>query len=160
MMGEQAALALGPTGVIERECRECDRELPPGAQVCPVCGYERRKFAGQHYPKGTLARYQWVFDQEINNAVAKFVLLAIVHHDFGGSGIFPSHARIGAMTGLSDRSVRRAIRWLRAGGWLERERRGRKGGGRRSDTYAVRQPEQTGQCGRFNVAAVAGIKGN
>ena len=72
---------------------------PATDQVCPTCGFEPRTLEGSPYPQGAWTRYRWVYDQDIENVIAKAVLLALVHHDRPGGSIFPSQARLCRMIG-------------------------------------------------------------
>lgn len=143
MTEPQHEFRLGIVGVVEggrTTCQGCGFALPPGSPYCPVCGFERRKYAGREYPKGRLQRYQWLFDQDLPNPTAKWVLTALVHFDRADGEIFPSMRRLAEMTGLSERAVRKALRWLEAAGWIKHERRRHKGR-QTSNTYTIHQAE-------------------
>ena len=144
-VADQAEFRLGPVGAIDGGrivCQGCGYDIPPGARICPICGFERAP-----YPAGTFQRFDWAFDLRILRAdkagkpqtdpLAKFVLLALVSHDKpNGRGIFPSLDRLVGMTGLSRRAVIDALARLECGGWIAREktrRRGRQG----SNRYAI-----------------------
>lgn len=149
-MTGQAELRLGPVGVVAGgvPCEgTCGGLRPAGSKACPACGYEPRKsLAGQPYPGKDVSRYRWAFDQEfrpgddakVTALTAKAVLLCLVHHDLP-DGIFPSQARIAAMTGAGERTVRRALEWLESAGWIVRERRTDRKGHRTSDVFTIRQ---------------------
>ena len=122
------------------KCRGCGEARPPGPQPCPACGHVRKGAAGGPYPEGGLARYQWVWDQDISNPTAKFVLLALVHHHHPGGAIYPSQARLAEMIGGSESTVLRALKWLEAHGWIERARRHHRGH-RTSDRFTIMQAE-------------------
>ena len=138
----QSEMRLGIVGAVEGglvRCRECRYPVPPGARICPTCGYERGQYAGAEYPAGRLERYQWVYDQSIASPTAKWVLAALVHFDRGG-GVYPSVARVAEMTALSERGVGKALRWLREAGWIVRARRRRPDGRTTSNEYYIQQP--------------------
>ena len=144
-MAAQQEFRLGPVGVVEGgrvKCRGCGYTMPPEARICPICGFERGKYAGREYPAGRIERYQWVFDQGIASPTAKWVLAALVHFDrAGGGAVFPSAARLAEMTGLSERGVGKALRWLRVHGWVKRVRRRRRDGRATSNEYEVWQAQ-------------------
>lgn len=137
-MRGQSEFRLGVVGVIDGgrvACPECRNVLPLEARICPVCGFERAP-----YPAGKVERFRWVFEQQID-AVDKLVLLALTCHDLpNNAGIFPSQERLARMTGLSRRSVIRALERLRAAGWIERHKTRRGDGRQGSNGYAIRQP--------------------
>ena len=151
-MVRQAEFLLGPVGVVDgglRRCRGCGYDLPPDARICPACGFERTP-----YPAGTFQRFRWVFEQEID-ATAKLVLLALVSHDMpGGMGVFPSHERLARMTGISRRSVIRALARLRQAGWVERYKGRRRDGRQGSNWYTIRQPGMIPECQPVTLARV------
>ena len=137
-MVRQAEFLLGPVGVIAggAACADCGFDLPPGARLCPVCGFERAP-----YPAGKVERYDWVLDQPIADPIAKLVLFALISHDKpGGEGIFPSHERLARMTGLSRRAVVNALARLRKAGWVERHKGRRRDGRQGTNRYTIRQP--------------------
>ena len=123
-------------------CRGCGEARPHGPQPCPACGRGREALGGKPYPQGSLARYQWVWDQDIDNPTAKFVLLALVHHHRPGGDIFPSQARLAEMIGASESTVLRALGWLEVHGWIERTRRHQRGH-RMSDRFTIKQAEES-----------------
>ena len=150
MSAKQSEFRLGPVGVVEGgriACQGCGYDFPPGARVCPVCGFERAP-----YPGGTFQRYDWVFSQRID-ATAKLVLIALVSHDRpNGKGVFPSHNRLAEMTSLSRRAVINALARLETAGWItwdQTRRRGRQ----TSNRYKIQQAEMLGARGALRQGA-------
>lgn len=91
----------------------------------------------------------WAYQLEIDQPLAKFVLvcLADVSDEHGRS--FPSQKRISRMTGMGERTIRRHLEWLEAHGLVRREMRRRKDGTRTSDEYHLPPKGPTGQIGRW-----------
>ena len=155
-MSGQSEFRLGVVGVVEGGklmCAGCGFERPLGPSPCHVCGTVRGLHTGREYPAGKLERYSWVFDQDIANPAAKFVLAALVHCDMPqGKGVYPSVARLAHMTGMSRRNVQYSLKWLVAAGWIDREARGRRGGGRSTNWYSVHQAETRPESNSANFA--------
>ena len=153
VVGKQAEFLLGPVGVVEggAACGDCGFDLPSDATICPACGVERKA-----YPSSTVARFGWVLEQPIGDPNAKLVLIALVAHDLpGGDGIFPSQARLAAMTGLNRRSVIRALLRLRQAGWVMREKSRRRDGRQGGNRYTIHQPGlAVPECQKVTLARV------
>lgn len=80
----------------------------------------------------------WAFNQDIRNSSAKFVLVVLADHADEAWSCYPGQATIARMTGMSERSVRRALEWLEEQGFITRERRSDARGRRTSDRYHLR----------------------
>ena len=143
-MTEQAEFRLGPIGVVAGSsiaCSGCNYAFPPGARVCPVCGFERARYAGAEYPAGRWERFPWVVEQPIDDHGAFATLCALVHFDRPGGAIFPSMKRLAATARLSERATRNGVRWLERHGWIVVEKR-RARGRQTSNRYTIRQAEE------------------
>ena len=76
------------------------------------------------------------YDPEISgNAVKLYAILA--RHGMDPEHCFPSHARIAAKAGLSDRSIGRILGELEDAGWISKRARFTEAGARTSDGYHV-----------------------
>ena len=153
-VAEQAELKLGVLGAIDGgrvACAACGFPLPRAAgPLCPACGFERLP-----YPAGRVERFGWVFEQRLDSS-AKLVLLALSAHDLPrGAGIFPSQERLARMTGLSRRSVIRALDRLRQAGWIRRTRARRRDGRQGSNLYTIQQPGMIPECQGGTLARVS-----
>lgn len=98
----------------------------------------------------------WAYQLEIDQPLAKFVLvcLADVSDEHGRS--FPGQKRISRMTGMGERTIRRHLEWLEAHGLVRREMRRRKDGTRTSDEYHLPPKGPTGHIGRWPSTGNAG----
>ena len=85
-----------------------------------------------------------VYDMEVADPVAKFVLLTIAKHADEKMQCFPSMDRLASLTGLSPRTVQRKITALRKDGFLSVSNRS-VGGKRTSNYYTISRPVSTGQ---------------
>lgn len=85
-----------------------------------------------------------VYDMEVTDPVAKFVLLTIAKHADEKMQCFPSMDRLASLTGLSPRTVQRKITALRKDGFLSVSNRS-IGGKRTSNYYTISRPVSTGQ---------------
>ena len=85
-----------------------------------------------------------VYDMEVADPVAKFVLLTIAKHADEKMQCFPSMDRLASLTGLSSRTVQRKITALRKDGFLSASNRS-VGGKRTSNYYTISRPVSTGQ---------------
>lgn len=85
-----------------------------------------------------------VYDMEVADPVAKFVLLTIAKHADEKMQCFPSMDRLASLTGLSSRTVQRKITALRKDGFLSVSNRS-IGGKRISNYYTISRPVSTGQ---------------
>ena len=85
-----------------------------------------------------------VYDMEVADPVAKFVLLTIAKHADEKMQCFPSMDRLASLTGLSSRTVQRKITALRKDGFLSVSNRS-VGGKRTSNYYTISRPVSTGQ---------------
>ena len=93
---------------------------PPPIKSARPAASSRRPWKAPRIPQGAWTRYRWAYDQDIENVIAKAVLLALVHHDRPGGSIFPSQARLCRMIGNTkgqypERSIGRAVKWLEKG---------------------------------------------
>ena len=122
------------------ECKACGLRLAPGAGICPSCGLERPRYAGQEYPTGRWERFLWLYDQPIKNREAYDVLHALLKFDLEGGEIFPTVATIAETARLSQRATHNALDWLEGCGWIVRHQR-RRGGRQTSTRYVIRQAE-------------------
>ena len=85
-----------------------------------------------------------VYDMEVADPVAKFVLLTIAKHADERMQCFPSMDRLASLTGLSSRTVQRKVTALRKDGFLSVSNRS-IGGKRISNYYTISRPVSTGQ---------------
>ena len=85
-----------------------------------------------------------VYDMQVADPVAKFVLLTIAKHADEKMQCFPSMDRLASLTGLSPRTVQRKITALRKDGFLSVSNRS-VGGKRTSNYYTISRPVSTGQ---------------
>jgi hypothetical protein len=88
----------------------------------------------------------WAYQQPVSTG-AKFVLVALADLADEAHSCYPGQAKLAAMTGQSDRSVRRQLLELEIAGYLTRARRFDNAGHRTSDRYVlpVGQTIPTGQ---------------
>lgn len=89
------------------------------------------------------AAVEWALAQNVRPSSVKFVLVAIAGRTIDGV-LQASQAELAHIVGLTDRSVRAALKALEAEGYIERKSNPGKGKGRLADTIHWRQPE-TGQ---------------
>lgn len=69
---------------------------------------------------------------------------ALMRHGLDPSSCYPSHARLGQLVGVSERSVQRPVKDLEAAGWISKVRRKNDRGERMTDAYHVyTQPRTT-----------------
>jgi hypothetical protein len=85
-----------------------------------------------------------VYDMQVTDPVAKFVLLTIAKHADERMQCFPSMDRLASLTGLSPRTVQRKVTALRKDGFLSVSNRS-IGGKRTSNYYTISRPVSTGQ---------------
>jgi len=85
-----------------------------------------------------------VYDMQVADPVAKFVLLTIAKHADERMQCFPSMDRLASLTGLSPRTVQRKVTALRKDGFLSVSNRS-IGGKRTSNYYTISRPVSTGQ---------------
>ena len=86
-----------------------------------------------------------VYDMEVKDPVAKFVLLTIAKHADEKMQAFPSAERLASLTGLSERTVQRKIKSLHDGGFLAVSNR-KANGKMTSNFYTILKPKQTRQA--------------
>lgn len=79
----------------------------------------------------------WAFSTPLPTS-PKFVLVVLADLADEADSCFPGQGRIAASTGCSISTVRRALKDLEDGGYIERVRRHREGGFRTSDRYVLR----------------------
>lgn len=82
------------------------------------------------------AAITWAYRQPITNG-AKFVLVALADMADEAHSCFPGQAKLAAMTGQSDRTVRRQLAELELAGYIRRDRRFDAFGHRTSDRYTL-----------------------
>lgn len=88
---------------------------------------------------------KWAFRQDIRNAGAKFVLVALGNFADEHGTCYPGQERLAAMTGQSVASVGRHIKWLEANRYLSRRRRADGNGYRTSDRFVLELHRPTDQ---------------
>jgi hypothetical protein len=90
----------------------------------------------------------WAYQQRLTPG-AKFVLVALADMADEQHSCFPGQAKLAAMTGQGERTVRRQLLELEVAGYVSRARRFDKAGHRTSDRYVlpVGQSVPTGQDG-------------
>ncbi len=90
------------------------------------------------------ARYEWerIVRRVVMPPPAKSVAFALATYgNQDGTSIYPGNERLAAVTCQSDKTVRRALSWLRAGYLIERVREGSRGGrGGFADEYRLTIP--------------------
>ena len=94
----------------------------------------------------------WAYRQPITSG-AKFVLVALADMADEEHSCFPGQAKLAAMTGQGERTVRRQLAELEEAGYIKRERRFGARGFRTSDRYML--PIPTGQIGQWPNRPVA-----
>lgn len=87
----------------------------------------------------------WAYQQTAPSPGAKFVLVALADMADEAHSCFPGQAKLAAMTGQGERTVRRQLAELEAAGLVVREHRFGERGHRTSDRYVLQIP--TGQIG-------------
>lgn len=85
-----------------------------------------------------------VYDLEIDDPQAKFVLLTIAKHADEKLQAYPSAARLASLTGLAQRTVQRKIIFLQKSGFLSVSNR-RVKGRLTSNLYTIIRPKQLRQ---------------
>lgn len=85
----------------------------------------------------SLEAARWAYQQEIPSAGTKFVLVALADFADESGTCFPGQDRLAAMTGQSNTSVRRHLKWLESAGYIRRARRFNDRGYRTSDRYVL-----------------------
>lgn len=90
------------------------------------------------------ARYEWerIVRRVVMPPPAKLVALALATYgNQDGTSIFPGNERLTAVTCQGEKTVRRALDWLRSGYLIERVREGSRGGRRAyADEYRLIVP--------------------
>lgn len=90
------------------------------------------------------ARYEWerIVRRVLMPGSAKCVALAMATYaNADGTSIYPGNERLSAVTCHGDKTVRRALAWLRSGYLIERTREGSRGGrGGFADEYRLTIP--------------------
>lgn len=77
----------------------------------------------------------WAYKQSVRPVGAKFVLVALANYANGDGYCYASQERIAGDVSQGVRTVRRHLAALEAAGWIVRERRMSKGGGRAADGF-------------------------
>ena len=77
----------------------------------------------------------WAYRQDIRNSSAKFVLVVLADFADEEWSCYPGQKRIGCMTGMAERTVRRSLDWLEEHGYITRSARHAEHGRRTSDRY-------------------------
>lgn len=93
----------------------------------------------------------WVMEQDIRPAGLKFTLVALANHADARGVCWPSQATLVKHTGHSERTVGRHIQELEDRRLIERRRRHRKNGSRRSDLYRLTFCQPDNLAGWSNV---------
>ena len=93
----------------------------------------------------------WAYRQDIEQTGAKFVLVCIADAAGEDGRAFPGQKRLGRMTSMGERTVRRHAAWLEERGYLKRTERRRKDGSRTSDEYHLPPKDAGGQIGRWKI---------
>lgn len=91
----------------------------------------------------------WAYKQPITPTGAKFILVALADTADANGYSFPGQKRLAAMTGQTDRTVRKHLAMLEEHGYVKREERRRKDGTRTSDGYHLPQKDATGNIFRW-----------
>lgn len=92
---------------------------------------------------------EWAYQQDIDGAAAKFVLVALGDFADEAGTCFPGQDLLARRTGQSVESVRRHLRWLEEQGYLQRVRRFDGRGYRTSDRFVLNLDHSpTGQSDR------------
>lgn len=91
----------------------------------------------------------WAYAQQIEQPLAKFVLVCLADAADSSGRSFPGQRRLSDMTGMGVRTLRRHLERLEELGYLRREERRRKDGTRTSDEYQLPHKDTTGQIGRL-----------
>lgn len=90
------------------------------------------------------ARYEWerIVRRVVMPGPTKCVAFALATYaNADGTSIFPGNERLSAVTCQADKTIRRALAWLRAGYLIERVREGSRGGrGGFADEYRLTIP--------------------
>ncbi|MFV2195282.1 helix-turn-helix domain-containing protein [Nocardiopsis sp. LOL_012] len=81
----------------------------------------------------------WAYRQDIRNSSAKFVLVVLADFADEEWSCYPGQQRIGRMTGMSERTVRRSLDWLEEHRFITRSHRHAQYGRRTSDRYWLLQ---------------------
>lgn len=89
----------------------------------------------------------WAYAQQIEQPLAKFVLVCLADAADSSGRSFPGQKRLSEMTGMSVRTLRRHLERLETDGYLQREERRRKDGTRTSDEYQLPHKASSGQIG-------------
>ncbi|MFA5567586.1 MAG: helix-turn-helix domain-containing protein [Trueperaceae bacterium] len=89
----------------------------------------------------------WAYSQQIEQPLAKFVLVCLADAADSSGRSFPGQKRLSDMTGMSVSTLRRHLKRLEADGYLQREERRRKDGTRTSDEYQLPHKASSGQIG-------------
>lgn len=82
-----------------------------------------------------------VYDLKVDPLAVR-VYATLMRHGLTPDTCFPSHKRIGALIGVSERSVQRPVRTLEQQGWVKRKPRHNRRGDRISDGYHVFSTKQ------------------
>jgi biotin operon repressor len=97
-----------------------------------------------------------VFDADIEDGLAKYVLLAIAKHADDQGECYPSGERLAKLTGLSRRTVLRKIDWLEKAGYVSIQRR-TKDGKKTSNLYSISFSHLDGTEGHINISTISNI---
>ena len=98
-----------------------------------------------------------VFDADIEDGLAKYVLLAIAKHADDQGECYPSMERLARLTGLSQRTVLRKIGWLEKAGYVSIRRR-TKAGKKTSNLYSVSFSHLDATEGRINISPISNLE--
>lgn len=98
----------------------------------------------------------WAWRQNIDDAYAKFTLVALAQFADNAGTCFPSHRRLAEMTGLSASTIKRKLIWLVNAGLVETyERRRRTDDGRTSNLYKLLAGDAVDDDDRGDAVVVA-----
>jgi hypothetical protein len=98
----------------------------------------------------------WAYKQDLDQPGAKFVLVALADSANADGYAFPGQKRLGSMTSMGERTVRRHLAFLEERGYIRRVERRRNDGSRTSDAYFLPRLDSTGQIGRWDTTGQIG----
>lgn len=98
----------------------------------------------------------WAYKVDIDQPLAKFVLVCIADAAGEEGRAFPGQKRLSRMTSMGERTVRRHLAWLEENGYIRRSERRREDGSRTSDEYFLPPKDTGGQIGRWGVTGQIG----
>ena len=96
-------------------------DLPGGLAVVPKRPRKPSDYRDAPYPMGDRgATFLWVRGQRFGSVYAKAAMRVLVDHDHKATGgpVFPGRKTIAAESDMAERTVSKALRDLRAAGWI------------------------------------------